>query len=104
MFCDPSSSVEPTYRGSITARALAHLDRVGEQADIIIDMPLGINGALEVVTHLPPIIVGRQVNQFPDVSFKLEKHTRLIMITGIADNAVHCSSSMKALTFLSTSQ
>jgi hypothetical protein len=45
-------------------------------------MPLGINGALDVVTHLPPITVGGQVNQFPDVAFKLEKHTRLIMIAG----------------------
>jgi hypothetical protein len=49
---------------------------------LIIDIPLAINGALDVVIHLPPITVGGQVNQFPDVSFKLEKHTRLIMIAG----------------------
>jgi hypothetical protein len=49
---------------------------------LIIDMPLGINGALDVVTRLPPITVGGQVSQFPDVLFKLEKHTRLIMVAG----------------------
>jgi hypothetical protein len=45
---------------------------------LIIVLPLGISGALDVVTHLPPITVGGQVSQVPDVSFQLEKHTRLI--------------------------
>jgi len=45
---------------------------------LIIDLPLAVSGALDVVTHLPPITVGGKVSQFPDVSFKLEKHTRLI--------------------------
>jgi hypothetical protein len=45
---------------------------------LIIVLPLGIGGALDVVTQLPPITVDGQANQFPDVSFKLEKHTLLI--------------------------
>jgi hypothetical protein len=49
---------------------------------LIIDLPLGISGALGVVTHLPPITVGGDANQFQDVSFKLEKHTKLVMIAG----------------------
>jgi hypothetical protein len=45
---------------------------------LIIDLPLSIRGALDVVVHLPPVSVGGEVNQFPDVTFKLEKHTRLL--------------------------
>jgi hypothetical protein len=49
---------------------------------LVIHLPLGINGATEVVTHLPPITVEGGATMFPDVVFKLEKHTRLITIAG----------------------
>jgi hypothetical protein len=47
-----------------------------------IDLPLKINGASKVVTHLPSITVNGEVYDFPDVSFKLERRTRLTMIAG----------------------
>jgi hypothetical protein len=47
-----------------------------------IDLPLRISGASDVVTHLPSITVNGEVYDFPDVSFKLERHTRLTMIAG----------------------
>jgi hypothetical protein len=54
----------------------------GEQADIIIDVPLGINGALDVVTHLPPISVAGQANNIAsfqrDVAHSLTKLTRAL--------------------------
>lgn len=53
-----------------------------ETKNLTIYLLFGISGALDVVTHLPPITVGGEVNQFPDVSFKLEKHTKLITIAG----------------------
>jgi hypothetical protein len=49
---------------------------------LVIHLPLGISGASQVVTHLPPITVEGRTTSFPDVSFKLEKHTRLITVAG----------------------
>jgi hypothetical protein len=54
------------------------LMRMDKTDYLIIDLPLGIRGALDVVVHLPPGSVGGEVNQFPEVTFKLEKHTRLL--------------------------
>jgi hypothetical protein len=68
---------------SASAPALESHGPINIQTDhLIIDLPLGISGALDVVTHLPPITVGGEVNQLPDVSFKLEKHTQLIALNG----------------------
>jgi hypothetical protein len=53
-----------------------------ETNNLTIYLLFSISGALDVVTYLPPITVGGEVNQFPDVSFKLEKHTQLITIAG----------------------
>ena len=68
------------------ARPTPTMDAVGpidiEGNYLIIHMPVGISGSLDVVTHLPPVTVGGQIIQFPDVSFKLEKHTQIVMIAG----------------------
>jgi hypothetical protein len=44
---------------------------------LIIDLSLGIRGALDVNTQISPIALGEEVIQLPDVSFKLERHTLL---------------------------
>src|ERR1700727_1575415 len=81
-------SVQPTsvryYVGkSGAALALESHGPIDIKTDyLIINLTLGISGALDVVTHLPPITVGEDANQFRYVSFKLEKHTKLIMIAG----------------------
>jgi hypothetical protein len=68
---------------SATAPSLTAQGPIDTNADYLtIHLPLDTNGALNVVTHLPPIIIDGQANQFPDVSFKLEKHTRLFMMAG----------------------
>ena len=41
---------------------------------LIIYLPLGTKGAVDVVTHLSPITLGGEPIELPDVSFKLEKH------------------------------
>jgi hypothetical protein len=42
---------------------------------LIIYLPLGAEGASDVVTHLSPIVLDGEVIELPDVSFKLERHT-----------------------------
>jgi hypothetical protein len=49
---------------------------------LIIHIPLVVEGAAEVETKLPPVVVGGQAKQLPDVAFRLEKHSRLITIAG----------------------
>jgi len=44
---------------------------------LLINLPLGTAGALQVVTHLSSITLGEEVIELPDVSFKLERHAVL---------------------------
>jgi hypothetical protein len=65
------------------AQAIEAQGRIDINTDyLIVELPVDLGRALNVVTQLPPITVAGQVVEFPNVSFKLERHTRLITIVG----------------------